>query len=421
MAVLISIQPVLCQHLPSSYTAIGAGACRDRRGYEPGHCAKHTASLHECAAACSRSDASSPCHAFQYCTGPLCEGLCCVYTTSPDACADGWEAVPRDPGLWRAGQCSPPHFTHEWWWTVYDKPATDERLLLAQQQQRSQQQRSQHILIPRWARVPMDARGGLCPPTGVSTIDAAWLVDAHASSLYARRVLDMVRARGLLMIRMPRTASSSLVKMLRAAPSDRVRFVEVDASNEVQASSNDPTVLPMVTSEFFKNMGHTRRVRLQQHRLRFAVVRNPYAKAISGWSYCRSTQFRPLADALRAPPDRSTYHDWGHFTRSQTDGLVYADDDDDDNSSAKLLHADIVFKFEDLARLVRFLELVYDARLRLPARKRSWRNCDEHRCDPGVEREYYLDATEIRLINERYSRDFEAFGYEMMTSVVDYS
>ena len=175
------------------------------------------------------------------------------------------------------------------------------------------------------------------------------------------------------------------------------------------------------TGDLHVDQHHTVDMRMQ-HMPGF-FTGHPYAKAISGWSYCRSTQFRPLADALRAPPDRSpTYHDWGHFTRSQTDGLVYADDDGDGD---KLLHADIVFKFENLARLVRFLDLVYDdgpgARLRLPARKRSWRNCDEHRCDPGVEREYYLDATEIRLINERYRRDFEAFGYEMMTSVVDNS
>ena len=286
---------------PPLFTTLGAGACRDPHGAEPGHCAKRTASLRECGAACAAS--SSSCHAFQHCTGPLCAGLCCLYTDTPKCpTGGGWKPAPSsEPGLWRSGRCSPAHFTHEWWWTVY-MPTERSRQAIAAPRRRG-------TIVPRWSRFTPTEDGGMCPPAP-SRLDPEWIVDNHRT-VYGRRVLEMIRTRGLLYVRMPKTASTSIIKMLTAAPRGLVKPVEVNATNVARYSEEaDVTVLPIVTSEFFKKLGGDQRRRLQGNRLRFSVVRNPYDKAISGWRYCRTTQRRSLADALRDPPTQAySYHD----------------------------------------------------------------------------------------------------------------
>jgi len=54
---------------------------------------------------------------------------------------------------------------------------------------------------------------------------------------------------------------------------------------------------------------------LIQSYFKFAVVRNPWDRFISGWKYCQSTCCRSLIDVLRRPPAEG--HDYRHLTRPQ--------------------------------------------------------------------------------------------------------
>ena len=96
----------------------------------------------------------------------------------------------------------------------------------------------------------------------------------------------------------------------------------------------------------------------------------------------------------------------GHFTRSQSAGLFYDGE----------LQADIVFKFEALDTVARFLDNVYyDAgsqRLELPPRPLSWRDQEG-----GVT--YYPSVEEIALVHARFRADFDRFGYARLTSQTD--
>ncbi len=56
---------------------------------------------------------------------------------------------------------------------------------------------------------------------------------------------------------------------------------------------------------------------------KFAVVRNPWDRFVSGWKYCKSTRKRSLLDVLTNPPtDR---HDYRHLMVTQHKTLIRAD------------------------------------------------------------------------------------------------
>ena len=129
---------------------------------------------------------------------------------------------------------------------------------------------------------------------------------------------------------------------------------------------------------------------------KFSVVRNPYSKALSSWRYCPSTKDKSLLEALSNPPkEEENFHDYMHFTKTQTsmltrDGEIYVDE---------------LLRYENL--------------------NEEWRNfCDKHEIAAGdlpmlnktarKKTKEELTSEEIKLINELFAEDFETFGYEMM-------
>ena len=77
---------------------------------------------------------------------------------------------------------------------------------------------------------------------------------------------------------------------------------------------------------------------------KFAVVRNPWDRFVSGWKYLAATRDRSLRDVLQNPPAEG--HDYRHLTRPQ---YVTLYDD------AKNLAVDQLLRYEDLEADFRIL------------------------------------------------------------------
>jgi hypothetical protein len=122
-----------------------------------------------------------------------------------------------------------------------------------------------------------------------------------------------------------------------------------------------------------------------------AVVRNPWARFVSGWKYCKSTQARPIADVLRDLPREG--HDYRHLTRPQ---------------QATLFHPDGTPVFDELLRFERLAEDFRDFQQR-------------HRMVPvplpllnsGRRGDYrsYFDPETQRMFYTHFQKDIQWLGY----------
>lgn len=125
---------------------------------------------------------------------------------------------------------------------------------------------------------------------------------------------------------------------------------------------------------------------------RFAVVRNPWDRFVSGWKYCSSTCDRTLGEVLADLPQQG--HDYRHVTRPQHATLF------DERGAAAV---DYLIRFERLQEgFDAVCDLIGKPRCRLPHRNRGTR---------GHYREYF-DAASRHSFLRHFKRDVELFGYE---------
>lgn len=136
--------------------------------------------------------------------------------------------------------------------------------------------------------------------------------------------------------------------------------------------------------------------------IKFAVIRNPWDRFISGWLYCSSTKDRPIKDVLRYLPSpweqtgtQKIGHDFRHVTQLQTDMIV-----DDDNTfivDRLLRYENIQHDFDSLC------DELGKPRVVLPTRKKNR--------DRGQYRDYF-DQEARELFEQHFWRDIELLGYE---------
>jgi hypothetical protein len=125
---------------------------------------------------------------------------------------------------------------------------------------------------------------------------------------------------------------------------------------------------------------------------RFAVVRNPWDRFVSGWKYCSSTRERMLAEVLADLPQEG--HDFRHVTRPQHSTLF-----DEHNEAA----VDYLIRFERLQEgFDAVCELIGKPRCQLPHRNRGNR---------AHYREYF-DVASRQSFLRHFTRDVELLGYD---------
>ena len=124
---------------------------------------------------------------------------------------------------------------------------------------------------------------------------------------------------------------------------------------------------------------------------RFAVVRNPWDRFVSGWKYCSSTRHRSLRDVLTNLPREG--HDYRHLTRPQH-ATLYDD--------AGRLVVDYIVRYESLQQ---GFDSVCDI-IGKPRRVLEHHN-QGHRTHYA---DYFNEGTR-RIFLRHFGRDVELFGY----------
>ena len=130
---------------------------------------------------------------------------------------------------------------------------------------------------------------------------------------------------------------------------------------------------------------------------KFAVIRNPWDRFISGWKYCESTRDRSLMDVLTKPPREG--HDYRHLTRPQHLTLF--------GSDGKLA-VDYLIRFEALdegyREVCRRIGKADDRLARVNVARRSfWSRRPVYR--------KLFDAPARDLFEKIFSGDIRRFGY----------
>jgi hypothetical protein len=128
-----------------------------------------------------------------------------------------------------------------------------------------------------------------------------------------------------------------------------------------------------------------------QSYFKFAVVRNPWDRFISGWKYCASTRELTLQEVLNALPQEG--HDYRHVTRLQCATIF--------NNHGELI-VDYLIRFEHLQDdFDAVCDLIGKPRRTLPHRNRGSRN---HYHD-------YFDAASRQIFLHYFSKDVDILGY----------
>ncbi len=125
---------------------------------------------------------------------------------------------------------------------------------------------------------------------------------------------------------------------------------------------------------------------------RFAVVRNPWDRFVSGWKYCSSTRERTLEEILNDLPRQG--HDYRHITRPQHATLF------DEHG---VLAVDYLIRFERLQQ-------GFDAVCGLIGKPR----CQLSHRNRGTREHYraYFDAASRLSFLRHFARDVELLGYD---------
>ncbi|HWT15359.1 MAG TPA: sulfotransferase family 2 domain-containing protein [Patescibacteria group bacterium] len=125
--------------------------------------------------------------------------------------------------------------------------------------------------------------------------------------------------------------------------------------------------------------------------LRFAVIRNPWDRFVSGWKYCASTRQRDLPDVLAHLPSEG--HDYRHLTRPQHETISHRDG---------TLAVDVVLRFETL-------QSDFDAlcdRIGMPRQPLQHLNRTAR-----ADYRKYFDPDSLQRFNAHFAIDIARFGY----------
>jgi Sulfotransferase family len=124
---------------------------------------------------------------------------------------------------------------------------------------------------------------------------------------------------------------------------------------------------------------------------KFAVIRNPWDRFVSGWKYLPSTRDRDLIDVLRDPPTEG--FDYRHLTRPQFVTLFNQDGS---------LAVDYLIRFETIEEGFRQVcQRIGKVNSDLPYLNRGMR--------PPYREVFNAEAR--RLFEARFSEDIRRFGY----------
>ena len=185
-------------------------------------------------------------------------------------------------------------------------------------------------------------------------------------------------------IRTPKVGSTSLIESLKSS-SLSCAVINI---NNLQRDFSEKDIV-VCASGLYKRYN----LLLQKKYYNFekiCIVRNPVAKLVSAWKYCKSTNNRPIASCLKNPPKKKENpHDWGHFTRSQTGGLIY-------NGKKQY---DKIFKHENYIEIINYLTEVFNTDLNI-----------KHK-NVGDSRKIILNEDELKMIYRIYKDDFINFDY----------
>ena len=128
--------------------------------------------------------------------------------------------------------------------------------------------------------------------------------------------------------------------------------------------------------------------------LKWAVVRNPYDRAVSAWRYLEALRMRPLEEVLADPPTKEeALHEYNHFARPYSSML----------NVSGVIGVDEVLKFESLD--VELPEL-FD-RIGVPFAGLAHVNQT-----PGAKpKGSAISDLARQKIQQMFADDFESFGY----------
>jgi hypothetical protein len=126
---------------------------------------------------------------------------------------------------------------------------------------------------------------------------------------------------------------------------------------------------------------------------KFAVVRNPWDRFVSGWLYCENLRDRPMRDVLRHLPQLE--HDYVHVTRLQRSTLFDA---------SGYLIVDRVIPFENLQ--LAFDEVCRTIGKPLELLPHALKNETRRHYS-----EYFEDPTDRGLFMRHFALDVDTFEY----------
>jgi hypothetical protein len=241
-----------------------------------------------------------------------------------------------------------------------------------------------------------------------------WLLQ-RAHTLEGLIICNIIRDRGIVLIRMPKTAGTTIAKTLTAYSS----IIEVGGAVLDRVGVNSlASYQVLIVSPMVYHKSSAFREKFKD-RLHLAVVRDPYTRTLSAWRWCASTKRRSLRDSLMRPPQRAVegwdidwsessqimgMHDWIHFSWTQAEAL----------SLQGKMYVDCVFHLAELNTLVDWLNVVIRPHPRVPAI--SFDNVQ-----PPLTQEQVQHLTADGLvgwreitaqINRMFQQDFRLLGFE---------